>query len=143
MTPLGAVTFHWLGSGGLRSAGPPRKDLRKPSGKPKLDNWSKNAAPGQWLRHYILARKHHHVEHVVEQGCGTRSVVLKGIEGRPSGFIKSDDLAINHRFVAASPASALTMAGYFAPKSLSLRERRWTFPPVLNATARKPANFTS
>src|SRR5436305_1422724 len=41
------------------------------------------------------------------------------------------------------PARALTMAGYLALKSLSLRDRRWTRPAVLIASARKPSNFSS
>jgi hypothetical protein len=35
------------------------------------------------------------------------------------------------------------MAGYFPLKSLSLRDRRWTRPPVLIASARKPSSFNS
>src|SRR5437016_12479134 len=35
------------------------------------------------------------------------------------------------------------MAGYLALKSLSLRDRRWTRPPLLIAWARKPSSFGS
>ena len=38
---------------------------------------------------------------------------------------------------------ALQDAGYRFVKSLLLRDRRWSFPPVLNAMARYPSTFSS
>jgi hypothetical protein len=40
-------------------------------------------------------------------------------------------------------ANAFAMEGYLRLKSLLLRERRWTPPPFLNASAQKPSNFSS
>jgi len=37
--------------------------------------------------------------------------------------------------------SACTIAGYLRLKSLSLRERKWTRPPVLLATAWNPSSL--
>jgi hypothetical protein len=44
---------------------------------------------------------------------------------------------------SGTAAKACTIEGYLRLKSLLLRDRRWTRPPVFNATARKPSSFSS
>jgi hypothetical protein len=55
----------------------------------------------------------------------------------PIGVTQRNNFAINHSFLGQL-ARAVTIAPYIPLKSLSLRERRWTLPPALNAMQRYP-----
>jgi hypothetical protein len=64
--------------------------------------------------------------------------ILPRAEGWSAGLVQRNDLPINHSFIGHR-GQGLDDGGVSTLKSLSLRDRKWTRPPVLIATARSAA----
>ena len=64
-----------------------------------------------------------------------RAVILKRVERWLAVRIEGDDFTVDHRFVGHG-RERLRDARITHVKSLSLRERNWTLPPLLMARAR-------
>src|SRR5262249_2242792 len=98
------------------------------SGEYALDKFS---PLHQRIAHCILAVQNQEIEDEKVQGRARRATVLQRIEGWPAVFVQRHNLP-SMTVSSGSCASAVTMTGYRALKSWSLRDRGVRYPRFLS-----------